>query len=118
MVNYTIVLPCAVLGGICAGMLIFIWWWFPRTWKKGSKEEEETIDMSIQSAAGGGDGLTREEKRRMAGQRAREYLQAVEARNKARAEGRDEWANEPLPVYEGTVGSGGPNRTGPPTYTA
>jgi len=113
MVDYSIVLPCAVLGGICAGMLVFIWWWFPRTWKKGGKQEEEAIDMSIE-ARGDGDGFTQEERRRMAGQRAREYLQAVEARNKARAEGRHEWNDEPLPVYQGTGGAARGN--GPPAY--
>jgi len=93
-------------------MLVFIWWWFPRAWKKGNKDEEAFIGMSV-DARGEGDGLTQRERMRAAGQRAREYLQAVEARNKARAEGRE--VNEPLPVYQGT---GGTHRDEPPAYAA
>lgn len=111
MANLSIILPCAVLGGICAGMLIFIWWWFPRTWKKGNKQEGEAIGLSLDEIGSDGDGLTQEERRRIAGQEAREYLQAVMARNKAREEGRE--TDEPPPVYHGR---GGVRRNGPPPY--
>ena len=97
MANLTIILPCAVLGSICAAMLAFIWWWYPRTWNKGNREEEGALDAAIGTASHGGD-MTKEESRRIVGQKAREYLQAVEARNKARAEGRD--SDEPLPAYQ------------------
>jgi hypothetical protein len=97
MANLAIILPCAVLGSICAAMLAFIWWWFPRTWNKGNKQEEGELDAAIGAGAQGND-VSKEERLRIAGQRAREYLEAVEARNKARAEGRD--TGEPLPRYE------------------
>lgn len=110
MVNQSIVLPCAVLGSICAVMIVFIWWFFPRAWKKGNKAEEEAIGMSV-NVGGEGDGLTQQERMRIAGQHAREYLQAIEARAKARAEGRE--VNEPPPVYRGAVR--GPTTIAPTT---
>jgi hypothetical protein len=115
MVDMNIVIPCAVLGGICAGMLVFFWWWFPRTWKSGNKQEEEALDMALEATSGGQvrDGLTREERVRIAGQRAKEYLEAVEARNKARAEGRS--SDEPLPAYQPPAGGLGNE---PPRYVA
>jgi hypothetical protein len=99
MANMTIVVPCAVLGSICAVMFVFIWWWFPRAWNKGNKGDTEAIGLSMDalSRGGGAAGMTPAERRRAAGERAREYLEAIEARNKARAEGRD--PDEPLPVY-------------------
>ncbi|KAH8903430.1 hypothetical protein BR93DRAFT_202690 [Coniochaeta sp. PMI_546] len=101
MANLSIILPCV----ICAVMLLFVWWWFPRAWNRGTKGDTEAIGMSI-NAGHEDDGLTPEERRRQAGQRAREYLEAVVARNKARAEGRE--PDEPLPVYQ-PQGSGGGN---------
>ena len=98
MANLNVIVPCAVLGAICAVMLAFIWWWFPRTWKKGNKQDNEAIDLSVDPGSDG-DGLTQKERRQLAGQRAREYLQAIDARNKARAEGRE--IDEPPPVYPG-----------------
>jgi len=94
MANMSIVLPCAVLGSICAAMLAFIWWWFPRAWNKGTKGDTDAIGLSIQAGATPGDGLTAAERRRQAGLRASEYLAAVDARNKAHAEGRE---------FEGTL---------------
>lgn len=111
MVNQSIVLPCAVLGGICAVMLVFIWWWFPRAWKKGNKQDEEAIAMSV-DVGGAGDGLTQQQRLRAAGQEAREYLQAVQARAKARAEGRE--LNEPAPIYQRATGRA--HRIDPPAY--
>ncbi|TPX12381.1 uncharacterized protein E0L32_007028 [Thyridium curvatum] len=99
MANLSIVVPCAVLGSICAAMLAFIWWWFPRTWNKGSNQESEEINMQFGSSENDGDGLTQKERRQIAGQRAREYLEAIDARNKARAEGRE--VEGPAPIYFG-----------------
>lgn len=98
MVDQSILVPCTVLGGICAGMLIFIWWWYPRTWNKGNNQEAEVIGLEV-DVGSDIEGLSQEEKMRLAGQRARDYLRAVEARNKAKAEGLD--IAEPLPVYQG-----------------
>lgn len=111
MANLNIVLPCAVLGAICAIMLVFIWWWFPRAWNKGTKGDTEAIGMSMAAGVNSGsedDGLSPAERRREAGRRAREYLEAVDARNKARAEGRE--TDEPLPQYtpQGFGGGHGP----------
>jgi len=115
MTNLSVVLPCAVLGAICAVMLVFIWWWFPRAWNKGTKGDTEDIGMAI-NASGGDDGLTQAERRRQAGQRARDYLEAIDARNKMRAEGRE--PEEPLPVYQ-TQGFGGGHGAEPaPEYAA
>lgn len=98
MANLNIIMPCAVLGGICAVMLVFMWWWFPRTWKKGNSQENAEIDLTMMDpGSSDGDGLTHKERVEIAGQRAREYLQAIEARNKARAEGRE--VDGPSPVY-------------------
>ncbi|KAK3067861.1 hypothetical protein LTR53_014993 [Teratosphaeriaceae sp. CCFEE 6253] len=36
--------PVAVLGGIVAVGLIFIWWWFPRAWKKGDKSDKAEVN--------------------------------------------------------------------------
>ncbi|KAI5459129.1 hypothetical protein BGZ63DRAFT_390333 [Mariannaea sp. PMI_226] len=94
MTSKSVIIPCATLASIVGLMLIFIWWWFPRAWKKGSKKENDEIAMSL---AGVNDGLTREERMQMAGQHAKEYVQAMEARNKARAEGRE--PEGPPPVY-------------------
>lgn len=96
MVSRSVLLPGVITGGIVAGMLIFIWWWFPRTWKKGNKDEAEEFAMSLGARAD--DGLTQKERRQIVGQHAREYLQAMEARNKARAEGRE--PDGPPPVYQ------------------
>lgn len=98
MANLSIVVPCAVLGSICAAMLAFIWWWFPRAWNKGTKSDTEAIGLSMNAIEGSeDDGLTPGERRRLAGERAREYLEAMDRRNKARAEGRE--PDEPLPQY-------------------
>ena len=108
MANLSIILPCAVLGSICAAMLAFIWWWFPRTWNKGTKGDTEAIGLSMDATLSGDEsGMTPAERRRAAGQRAREYLEAVDARNKARAEGREHEA-APLPAYT-PQGFGGGN---------
>ncbi|KAB5530385.1 hypothetical protein GE09DRAFT_1292314 [Coniochaeta sp. 2T2.1] len=93
MANLSIVLPCAVLGSICAAMLAFIWWWFPRAWNRGTRGDADAIGLSIQQGGGGvsrqeEDGLTAGERRRLAGLRASEYLRAVDERNKARKEAR------------------------------
>ncbi|KAI1614570.1 hypothetical protein EDD37DRAFT_112181 [Exophiala viscosa] len=37
-------MPAGVLGGLCAGMILFIWWWFPRTWKRGVARENAELD--------------------------------------------------------------------------
>ena len=104
-----VVVPAAVLGSMCAGMFIFIWWWYPRTWKKGNKAENEIMGLEVDA---GGDNihLTQQDRMRIAGQRAREYVAAVDARNKAKAAGLD--IDEPLPVYQGHRG-----RMQPPQYT-
>jgi hypothetical protein len=112
MSNLSIVIPCAVLGSICAVMIVFIWWWFPRTWNKGDKQDMELMDQAAEAGGERGDGLTPLERRQLAGQRAREYLQAIEARNKARAEGRE--VDEPLPVYRPAGVAHGGNE--PPVY--
>ncbi|KAB5581025.1 hypothetical protein GE09DRAFT_1256167, partial [Coniochaeta sp. 2T2.1] len=121
MANLSILLPCAVLGSICAAMLAFIWWWFPRAWNKGTKGDVDAIDLSIQQAAGGvsgqDDGLTAGERRRLVGLRASEYLKAVDERNKVRKEARkegrvfDEEGAGPLPVYV-PMGFGGGTEVG------
>jgi hypothetical protein len=77
-------------------MLIFFSWWFPRTWRRGNKQEQEDFEAAFESTGERGD-LTQMERIRIAGQRAREYLESVEAKNRARAEGVD--VNEPPPVY-------------------
>lgn len=99
MVSTSIVVPCAVLGSICAVMLVFVYWWFPRTWNKGNKTDTEAIALSFGAHNQGDDGLTQEERRKLAGERAREYLAAIDARNKARAEGRE---LDEQPVYRPT----------------
>ncbi|CAM1508722.1 Fc.00g055700.m01.CDS01 [Cosmosporella sp. VM-42] len=96
MANNSVVLPCAILGSIVAVMLMFIWWFFPRIWNKGTKQEFDEIVLSF--GAGNGDGHTQSERMQIAGQRAREYVQAIDARNKARAEGRA--LDEPPPTYQ------------------
>jgi hypothetical protein len=98
MASTAIIVPCAVLGSICAVMLVFVYWWFPRTWTKGNKGDTEAIALSF-GAHNGDDGLTAEERRKLAGERAREYLAAIDARNKARAEGRE---LDEQPVYRPT----------------
>ncbi|KAJ9150588.1 hypothetical protein NKR19_g5174 [Coniochaeta hoffmannii] len=119
MANLTIVLPCAVLGSICAAMLLFVWWWFPRAWNKGTKGDTEAIGMSMDAIVSGesdNDNLTPAERRREAGRRAREYLEAVDARNKARAEGRE--PEEPLPRYTPQGFGGGNTGARAPEYVA
>lgn len=96
MVNKAIVVPCAALGAIVGVGLVFIYWWFPRTWNKGNGADTEAIGLSM-AAGDQNDGLTPDERRRLAGQRAREYLAAIEERNQARKEGRE--FDKELPVY-------------------
>lgn len=111
MTNLSIVVPCAVLGSICAAMLAFIWWWFPRAWNKGTKGDTEAIGMSMGAMDGSeDDGLTPAERRRLAGQRAQAYLDAMHARNKARAEGRE--PDDPLPQYTPQGFGGGKSAAG------
>lgn len=87
----TVVIACSSLGAIVGVSLIFMWWWFPRKWNSGNKNDTEALALGM-SAIGPGNrdaGLSAEERRKAAGQRAREYLAKVEERNRARKEGRE-----------------------------
>ena len=64
-------------------------------WKKGTKQELAELAVVM------GDGQTHGESAEAAGDRAREYVEAMKVRYKARAEGRE--LDDPPPVYEGAV---------------
>jgi hypothetical protein len=64
MGNMAVVIPCSVLGAICACMLVFICWWFPRAWARGTAADIEEFERrrqqerDLELSAGGDESIT------------------------------------------------------------